>query len=684
MQAPPARKQHQTGRWYLPIAVLLLLTAAFFRTWQLGSVPPGLHAEEIINAQISDQVKMGNIAVIYDEVEPAREVLYYILLAISSAFSDGGTIFWRIPSAWISLLTLAISTQLMRRLFGVRVALLSLGLTAVAFWPIWVGRTVQHITLMPLITGFAAFTLYRAFESRENSESSLWFTLGGMTLGLAQYVHVTAWTLIALFVLFVAYHRIVDPADLRRHRANITYALMLAVVIMLPLLIFIVRNPGIRELTPLADQSGIITDLPRRVATMIAGLFYRGDMLPYHNLPGRPVMDIMSGGLLFVGLGVALARWRRQTFGLAILWFFVGLLPSVLLPRQPNFEYMGVLIPIVFVFPAIGLRAIFEWVRRASKPHFRELLTSGISILVIALIAGNAVWTFMDYFVRWPSLGDVRLNYQADLGVLAHYLDVSTEQTPISVCSVPVDNSSDPFALTNQDLLGYLMHRTDLPVRYFDCTQSLVLADGGGSQRVIFPRGHYYDRLPSALLGWMRYAENEELEGLRPDVMMRLDATDEFARFAGNFTSEALAAYPPEAKLSGVASLPASFGYNIAFLGYEIYDDHLLPGDWLEVTTYWRVDGPPPQEMTVFVHVLGSPVVVIAQRDSLGIQSGTLQTRDIFIQNSLIQIPGGVSAGEYQLSVGLYLNDPSQRLPLFVDGEQVADRLILRSISIER
>jgi hypothetical protein len=277
----------------------------------------------------------------------------------------------------------------------------------------------------------------------------------------------------------------------------------------------------------------------------------------------------------------------------------------------------------------------------------------------------------------------VRLNYQADLGLLAHYLDTSRDPTPISVCSTKVDPWGPPFTLSNEDLLSYFMHRQNLPIRYFDCDQSLILANGGESQRLIFPRGHYYDHLPGPLLAWMRYASDERVEGIRPDVIMRIDVGRELADAAGAFTTTAPTAWAPETGESRLAPLPVSFGHNVTFLGYTVRDLSIRPGDYVELTTYWRVDGPPPPELTLFAHLLGSPVVVLAQNDRLGVDITDLQVRDVFIQYSLIQTPAGTTPDLYPLSVGLYLPSSLTRLQVFENGIARSDRLFLERVAIE-
>lgn len=684
-QPSPARPlpTPQGRDWYMWVAVILLIVAAFFRLWRLGAAPPGMHAEELINAQISDRLREGDVSVIYDEVEPAREGLYYAILAVSTTLIGRGLILWRLPSVWIAMLSLAFTARLMRRLFGRRVSLMTLGLLAVGFWPVWMGRSVLHVTLLPLATVVVAYTLVRAFEAHDQATSSMWFTVGGLALGATQYVHVTSWTMLLLVPLLAAYRWLVNRQDLRRHWSNIIYALSLTLVLCLPLIIFLARHPGAREPVPVAEQPGLIAEIPGRLVSSLAALALRGDMLPSHNLPGRPVMEPVIAVLTVVGLGVCIARWQRPAYGLAVLWLLVGLLPTALLPRRADFEFMAVILPIVFAFPAIGLRTIYIVLRQKLPALSRRVALSAVGVLVAVLIAGDAVWTFRDYFLTWPTLGDVRLAYQADLGVLARYLDTSQDPTPVSVCSSPVDRAREPFALTNQELLAYLMHRHNLPIRYFDCTQSLVLANGGESQRLIFPRGHYYDHLPGPLLAWMRFAHDEHVPGIRPDVVMRFEASQQVANRVGAFITTAPTAWPPEAGIQQLAELPVTFGYNLSFLGYEVRSNTVRPAEWIELTTYWRVDGPPPPELTLFAHLLSNPVVILAQSDSLGVQVGTLQTRDIFLQYSMIQIPGGVTSGLYPLSVGMYFPRTGQRLPVFDGNVARADRLFLERVAIE-
>lgn len=677
----PARRED----WFFWVAVILLIITAFFRLWDLGTTPPGLTNDELANAEISSWLREGYVSIIYDEVQPAREFVYYSLLsAFTAIVGEHGVLLWRLPSVWISLLTLALTARLMRSLFNERIALLILGMMAVLFWPVWLGRSVLHVTLVPLMTTLFAYAVMRAMRAGNHSTSALWFTFSAFILGAAQYVHVICWALIPIFFVYLLYRYLLDHQFFKEKWMDIIYMLALTLVIMLPLFIYLSSNPGVRDRVPLSEQPGLIAELPGRLIAAIAGLGLKGDMLPWHNLPGRPVLGPLSAVLFLFGLGISIARWRKHAYMTALLWLAFGLLPSLALPQKSDFEYMAIILPVIFVFPSIALYELFLLVNRKFKlslsPNQIDMIFGSIAGLIILI---NMGWTFRDFFIIWPERADVQTAYNGELGALAHYLDTSDEVTPVAICTRNGSEGGRRLSPTNEELLGTLMHRIDLPVRYFDCQRSLLLLEGGAEQRIIFPRGHFYD-LPGPLQPWMNTAEDIGINHVGEGVALQLDVEDEVADFAGGLMTLSPTAWPPEIGEFRLARLPIRFGYNLAFLGYDLRNPELKPGDYVEVVTYWRMDGPPPPDLKQFTHVLGSPFVVLAQNDGMGTRIGSLRSRDIFMEYVLIQLPGTISGGYYSLSTGMYFPDTGERLPAFEEDNFIADRLYIEQIYITR
>jgi len=671
--------QSNRGGHTLLLMLIVLLIAAFFRTWMLTTAPPGMSEAELINAQLSESVKRGELAVVYNSVLPAREGVYHAGLALWTTIVGGsrGVVIWRIPSVWLSLLTLAITFRMVQDIASTRTAFIAVGLMAVSFWPVWLGRAVLHTTLVPLASALILYVFHRAYEAREFATAGLWFTVGALIIGLAQYIHVSMWIMIPMIFIYTAVRWSIRGRVVRRHLENLVYASALTLITLIPLWGYLARNPGSRN--PPIDETfwQMLLRFPGRYLESLGTFIVPASTPLIHNLPGQTIVGIVIGTLMLVGLGISIARWRNMNLSYAVIGLVMGLIPAGLVSTAPNLEAMSLVMPLVFLFAAVGLEAVVQALssRRQLAP------ASGVALL---LVAGTAVATYFDYFVRWPQLPETRVDYQAETGLLAHFLDVNySPSVPISVCSFPIDVGEHPFALTNAELLHYLMHRPQVSLRYFNCTQSLILAEGGTEQFIIFPKGHYYDFVPGPMLAWFEDAESLNIDGVGPDVVMKVDVSERLANQVGVFITTAPTAWPPEVGPIELAELPVEFEGNVTFLGYTFRDSTLKPTDLVEVVTYWRLDGPPPPQITMFTHLLGNPVIVLAQEDSLGLELNTLQSRDVFLQYSRVRTPAQLSSGTYPVSIGIYFTADGRRLVAFDDGDPRANRLFLGRIQFD-
>ena len=65
-------------------------------------------------------------------------------------------------------------------------------------------------------------------------------------------------------------------------------------------------------------------------AAIVLMFNWRGDPNGRHNLPGNPMLDAVSAGLLVLGLAYAIRRIADPRYLLLLLWLFVGLLGGIL------------------------------------------------------------------------------------------------------------------------------------------------------------------------------------------------------------------------------------------------------------------------------------------------------------------------------------------------------------------
>ena len=82
---------------------------------------------------------------------------------------------------------------------------------------------------------------------------------------------------------------------------------------------------------------------------------------------------------------------------MALLWLATMLLPDILSRESPHQLRAAGIIPVVYVFPALGLIAAVDWFRKV-KPGRRAIWPYGLLTVLILWSAGTSAKTF---FVDW-------------------------------------------------------------------------------------------------------------------------------------------------------------------------------------------------------------------------------------------------------------------------------------------
>ncbi len=141
------------------------------------------------------------------------------------------------------------------------------------------------------------------------------------------------------------------------------------------------------------------------------------------------------------------------------------------------------------------------------------------------------------------------------------------------------------------------------------------------------------------------------------------------------------------------ASTPlVRFGNTIDLLRAELPDEPLQPGDQAPVHLVWRGEQRPDAGYTVFVHLLDMNGNLVAQVDAPPL-GGFFPTSNwlpgLSVTDGLdLQLPADLSAGSYQVSLGMYDSADQQRLtvtpgPSIGELSTNADTVLIGSIDIE-
>jgi hypothetical protein len=672
-------------------AVALLLLAAWLYWRAPLAVPPGLEMDELIEAQIAERVLDGDWRPFYPAGQ-GREALYHYWLAGWLALVGRNVFTLRLASSSLTLLGLAAGYALLRRLFPPPVALVSLAGGATSFWVLFAARSGLRSTSLPLLAALTAYFFWRALsfplknahEKGENQRRMMLFlVLSGFCLGLTFYTYTAARVLPIILILFTFYLLFFHRSRLSGRWRELLLGGLVALLVVAPLLYYLRVHPE-------ADQFGFL-DFDRPLAALergdpkpalqttlatLGGFFFKGDPLIFDNVPGRPIFDPLGGLLFLAGVGIALARVRRPAYAFVLLWLLVSLLPGMLSQPAPNFYRIVAAQVVTFVFPGLAVVEGWRYLQRRWTGRWRAIVLSGAGVLLLVV---PGVSSAQAYFETWPAVEGVRFFWQSGLAQATHYLDSTPDDSPLALCTM-LTYEHDPWWRPAWQSMPYLLRRTDLEVRYYDCRTTLVLP-AGERVRYLFPDTDDPGALiPDEFQGeWLAGAT--PLPGtLSPDqsVLLQLEAAPKVV-----FPAPGAAWWAPEVG-GEFAPLPVRFGDSLALLGYQRTPAQLRPGEPLRLVTAWQVLDTPPPRLALFTHLLSDPQTLVAQQDGLALTSHNLRAGDRFlVLHDQVWIPAEPAVERYLLSIGFYDSDTLVRLPLYEGDQARGDRLFLEPVKLE-
>ena len=132
----------------------------------------------------------------------------------------------------------------------------------------------------------------------------------------------------------------------------------------------------------------------------------------------------------------------------------------------------------------------------------------------------------------------------------------------------------------------------------------------------------------------------------------------------------------------------ARFGDQIELTGLDLPVETLAPGDIVPLTLFWRAPDPIADDLKVFVHLLDAQDQLVAQRDSQpagGLRpTSTWNASETITDRYGVLLPGDLPAGEYKLIAGMYLPASGERLPVYIEGNDAQDHIVLGMIRVDQ
>lgn len=620
-------------RFYL---VVILLVATFLRFYGLNNLsPPGLEHDEVAHWIINQDILAGNHAVYFTDAYGHEAGYHYYQTAFMVLLGDN-SLALRLPSAFAGLLGVAAAFALVRRLFGLRAALFSAALLAVLFWPIFYSRLGLRAISLPLLSGFSAYFWWQGWRSGKRPYWQ-YFLLAGFFAGLSLHTYLAARAVPIFYLLFVLYLVLVDRPTFRRRWKGVLLFFVVYVVVTLPLVLYLLNNPTaefrISEVdAPLrALREGNLQPVLENSLKILGMFGIAGDPLWRQNVAGLPVFDIVTAVLFYLGVAIALWRWRQPRYAFLLLWLSTAALPSIVTVDAPSSIRIVNALPVLGVFPFISLRFIHSYSQlstvfaRLSTARWGKLVPL-LVVLVLLLNIGRTTWNLFKIF---PKNEEVQFVWQAAFTDMARYLDTSEDNSPVAIGGWTPETMDPPT-------MQLLLVREDLSLRFFDPAQSLVFPALTDTQGVRLTR-------PSIL-------------PLAPQLESFLGQPE-----TGTESSYVLYQVDDAANLTPQQETGATFGDEITLLGYDLLEPQILlaPGTY-RLLSYWRVDRPTGEPRRFFLHLVDGQGQPIVQQDTLGAPAEHWQMGDVIIQLHTLDIPASINPGS--LLLGIYNPDTNQRL----------------------
>ncbi len=680
-------KRWLASEWAVVIALLAL--AAFFRFYQLNTIPPGLHYDEA--GEGLDALNMLEKGFrVFSTTQGGREPLFAYLLAAAFSIWGPQVIIGRGIAALAGVLAVGGAYLLTRELFRPLMphrarwlaTLTALGL-AVSYWQIHLTRIGLRHVLLPGLMSAELYFLWRSFRTGRR----LHFVLTGLLLGASLYTYLSARFIPIFLGLFLLLEGLIRAAEgrptaalWRRHWQNLLLTIVAAGIISAPLgYYFLTQNPDeflgranqVSIFNPVLNQGHLWGALQNSALHNYGAIAFFGDEDGLVNLPGRPMFAPLTALAFALGLAITLWRIREPVYLFVALWWPVMMLPSVLTyDRVPRFMRAMGTVPGLYIFPALGLltASVWLWQRRW---RWGRLAAVALPLGVFAISGGL---TFHDYFLQWGTSQLAADKFYVPYTKLAHKM--VAEGRPDELWVYPTDLRIN-YPRRHRYILRFIGYQKLPPEKFLAIDEQKMFAElsrqTAGISNVV---------LVDMKTGLQKEADAKHVLPFlleKYGTLNRTLQTNDFDLLYYSLDKSPIQFAPPDnwqpldvRYQPGLRLLATAFG---DASGVNDPDAAIIPsGETIWATLHWQPDGPLPEDYQASLRLVDDTGRILSQIDNpLSSRwhippTGWHPAEDIF-DYYLLPVPPGTLPGTYRLEAALYSPATLQPLPASVSGD---------------
>ncbi|MDB5178292.1 MAG: conserved rane protein of unknown function [Patescibacteria group bacterium] len=446
------------GRYTVPISTTLVLAiGAFFRFYQLSTLPPGLYqGTATLGLQAAGLAEHGKFIAM--NATNGYAPLWVWLQALSVKFFGHTSLALHLWPALLGTLAIPATWLWARSWFGIRVAWLASLLVAITPWAVMLSRNGQSAAVIPLLV---PLTLWLATLVRRRP--SLWrYVALAATLTLDLLSGPIGWLLVLLVLATGAIWLLREKPLRAITKPRLVGAAGLAAGIGLFGYLAGTSADALKHLPTASGLTASLSTLGGNLGRTLLMFNVRGDENYRHNLAGEPMLNAFVGLMLVAGLLVGISRLHERRYQVAIAFTFIMLLPALLTTAGvPNAARAAGALPFVLVLAAIGISYMLElWY--TTFPINSAARASG-QAAVILLLALTLFQGYTQYFRAWAGSSEVYAAYNEGSAQIAanlqtdkfkgeRYLVASKDEQPVVAFLNP---GKIPYqAIQAQDIAG--------------------------------------------------------------------------------------------------------------------------------------------------------------------------------------------------------------------------------------
>jgi 4-amino-4-deoxy-L-arabinose transferase-like glycosyltransferase len=382
--------------------------------------PPGLYHDEAYNGLDALRVLEGARPIFF-EANNGREPLFLYGVALAMSALGRTPYAVRVTAAVLGTLIIPATFLMGRALYDTRVGLWSAWWMAISPWPINLSRIGLRAVSMPLLVAVALW-LWWSGRRRQGWRRVLLISGGGLFFGLVLYTYTAARFALIAVALYVLFQAVFWLANGRRWKefarewlSDLASLFLVAVLAMMPMAVyalahwetFVERAPQVSIFNPEIGHGRPWRMLVGNFVRAVGLFAVRGDRIPRHNVPLRPLFDPLSSLVFLVGVGLCLAKARRGgAHALTLIWIGVMLVPTILAEDCPHFLRAVGVLPAAALLPALGLEEARGWAARRGRTWLSRGLVAGV-------LLAAAGWGLYDYWQHARS-PDLAYAFEAD------------------------------------------------------------------------------------------------------------------------------------------------------------------------------------------------------------------------------------------------------------------------------